>query len=35
VLRGAAVRAGGKHLGPMGGRIVAEVFLGLLARAMV
>ncbi|WP_148572318.1 peroxidase family protein [Nocardioides caldifontis] len=32
VLREAKVRAGGKHLGPVGGRIVAEVFLGLLTR---
>jgi hypothetical protein len=30
VLQEAAVRAGGRHLGPVGGRIVAEVFLGLL-----
>jgi hypothetical protein len=30
VLREAKVRAGGLHLGPVGGRIVAEVFLGLL-----
>ncbi|PRY02181.1 peroxidase family protein [Allonocardiopsis opalescens] len=31
VLREAQVLAGGRHLGPVGGRIVAEVFLGLLA----
>jgi hypothetical protein len=31
VLREAAVHADGKHLGPVGGRIIAEVFLGLLA----
>ncbi|HEX2312089.1 MAG TPA: peroxidase family protein [Thermomonospora sp.] len=31
VLREAEVRAGGHHLGPVGGRIVAEVFLGLMA----
>lgn len=31
VLREAEVLAGGRHLGPVGGRIVAEVFLGLLA----
>jgi hypothetical protein len=31
VLREAEVRAGGEHLGPVGGRIVAEVFVGLLA----
>ncbi|MEJ3749595.1 heme peroxidase family protein [Actinomycetes bacterium KLBMP 9797] len=30
VLREAEKRAGGKHLGPVGGRIVAEVFLGIL-----
>ena len=30
VLREADVLADGKHLGPAGGRIVAEVFLGLL-----
>ena len=30
VLREAAVTAGGEHLGPVGGRIVAEVVLGLL-----
>ncbi|MFC7494647.1 MULTISPECIES: peroxidase family protein [unclassified Nocardioides] len=32
VLREAQVRANGRHLGPVGGRIVAEVFLGILAR---
>lgn len=32
VLREAAVQAGGRHLGQVGGRIVAEVFLGLLER---
>lgn len=32
ILREARVRAGGHHLGPVGGRIVAEVFLGLLAK---
>ncbi|MUL40816.1 peroxidase [Streptomonospora sp. PA3] len=31
VLREAEVLGGGRHLGPVGGRIVAEVFLGLLA----
>ncbi|MDA0566341.1 heme peroxidase family protein [Streptomonospora sp. S1-112] len=31
VLREAEVLAGGRHLGPVGGRIVAEVFVGLLA----
>lgn len=31
VLREAQVRAKGEHLGPVGGRIVAEVFLGLLS----
>ncbi|GAA1636722.1 heme peroxidase family protein [Saccharothrix algeriensis] len=31
LLREANQLAGGKHLGPVGGRIVAEVFLGLLA----
>lgn len=31
VLREAEVTAGGEHLGPVGGRIVAEVFVGLLA----
>ena len=31
VLREAEVRAEGEHLGPVGGRIVAEVFVGLLA----
>ena len=30
VLKEAEVRAGGEHLGPVGGRIVAEVLLGLL-----
>jgi hypothetical protein len=30
VLREAELRADGRHLGPVGGRIVAEVFLGLL-----
>jgi hypothetical protein len=30
VLREAELRAEGRHLGPVGGRIVAEVFLGLL-----
>jgi hypothetical protein len=30
VLREAEVRAGGERLGPVGGRIVAEVFVGLL-----
>jgi hypothetical protein len=30
VLKEAEVRAGGAHLGPVGGRIVAEVLLGLL-----
>ena len=32
VLREARVQAGGHHLGAVGGRIVAEVFLGVLAR---
>ncbi len=32
VLREARVKAGGRHLGPVGGRIVAEVFLGLMSR---
>jgi hypothetical protein len=32
VLKEAEVRAGGRHLGPVGGRIVAEVFLGLLEK---
>jgi hypothetical protein len=32
VLREARVKAAGRHLGPVGGRIVAEVFLGLLSR---
>lgn len=31
VLREAELRADGRHLGPVGGRIVAEVFCGLLA----
>lgn len=30
VLKEAEVRADGKHLGPVGGRIVSEVFIGLL-----
>lgn len=30
LLRESKVRAGGRHLGPVGGRIVAEVFIGLL-----
>jgi hypothetical protein len=30
VLREAEVTAGGEHLGPVGGRIVAEVFVGML-----
>jgi hypothetical protein len=30
ILREAAVRAGSEHLGPVGGRIVAEVLIGLL-----
>lgn len=30
VLKEAEVRAGGQHLGPIGGRIVAEVLVGLL-----
>jgi hypothetical protein len=30
VLREAEVLAEGRHLGPVGGRIVAEVFIGLL-----
>jgi hypothetical protein len=30
VLKEAEVRADGEHLGPVGGRIVAEVLLGLL-----
>ena len=30
VLKEAEVRAGGEHLGPVGGRIVAEVLIGLL-----
>lgn len=32
VLREAAVQAGGEHLGQVGGRIVAEVFIGLLEK---
>lgn len=32
ILREAAVQAGGQHLGAVGGRIVAEVFLGILAK---
>ena len=32
ILREARVRADGHHLGPVGGRIVAEVFLGLLSK---
>jgi hypothetical protein len=32
LLKEAEVRAGGAHLGPVGGRIVAEVFLGLLEK---
>ncbi len=32
VLKEAEVRAGGQHLGPVGGRIVAEVLVGLLLR---
>jgi len=32
LLKEAEVRAGGRHLGPVGGRIVAEVFLGLLEK---
>ncbi|MDF1604742.1 heme peroxidase family protein [Nocardioides sp. YIM 152315] len=32
ILREARVRANGHHLGPVGGRIVAEVFLGILSR---
>lgn len=32
VLREAAVLADGKHLGPLGGRIVAEVLIGLLQK---
>ena len=31
VLKEAEVEAGGEHLGPVGGRIVAEVLIGLLA----
>jgi hypothetical protein len=30
VLREAEVRAGGEHIGPVGGRIVSEVLIGLL-----
>jgi len=32
ILREAQKRADGQHLGPVGGRIVAEVFLGLLEK---
>jgi Animal haem peroxidase len=32
VLKESEVRAGGRHLGPVGGLIVAEVFLGLLEK---
>ena len=32
ILKEAEVQAGGRHLGQVGGRIVAEVFLGLLAK---
>jgi hypothetical protein len=32
ILREAKVQAGGRHLGQVGGRIVAEVFLGLLEK---
>lgn len=32
ILREARVRSEGVHLGPVGGRIVAEVFLGILSR---
>jgi hypothetical protein len=32
ILKEAEVRAGGKRLGPVGGRIVAEVLLGILAQ---
>lgn len=32
ILREARLLADGQHLGPVGGRIVAEVFLGLLAK---
>jgi hypothetical protein len=32
ILREAMVQAGGKHLGEVGGRIVAEVFLGLMEK---
>ena len=32
VLKEASVQAGGQHLGQVGGRIVAEVFLGLLEK---
>jgi hypothetical protein len=31
-LKGAAVRAKGTHLGQVGGRIVAEIFLGILEK---
>jgi hypothetical protein len=30
VLREAQVKAGGEHLGPVGGRIVGEVIVGLI-----
>ncbi|WP_245814846.1 hypothetical protein [Cystobacter ferrugineus] len=30
ILREAELRGGGRRLGPLGGRIVAEVFIGLL-----
>lgn len=32
ILKEAEVQAGGRHLGAVGGRIVAEVFLGLMAK---
>lgn len=32
ILKEAEIRAGGRHLGPVGGRIVAEVFLGLMEK---
>ena len=32
ILKEASVQAGGQHLGQVGGRIVAEVFLGLLEK---
>ena len=31
ILKEAELEAGGEHLGPVGGRIVAEVLIGLLA----